>query len=105
MSNVNAVPYPTKTYQDMQVRLRMIEGETEADLLSFYDIMKRYGVSRTAMRDAVIAGKVPCVWLGGQSRKSRYVYRSDVIAYLNLPQSEVPSQRQIPWRKPLETPK
>jgi len=87
------------TYEEMQKLLHLNDGESLDDVLSLYDAQSRYKVSRNTFREAAILGKIRHEWLGGMIRKSLYMKRKDIIAYLSLSQKKSKSKKLIPWRK------
>jgi len=87
------------SYEDMREKLDLEDGESYQDILSLFDAQHRYGISRTALRDAVLTGKVYGKMIGGITKKTMYVRRADVIAYIALTQSQSKSKKPIPWRK------
>jgi hypothetical protein len=87
------------TYEDMAKNVALQDGETYQDILTLYDAQKRYGVSRTALRDAAMYGKIYAKHIGGQSKKILYMRRADIIKYILLPQSKSKAKRPVPWRK------
>lgn len=98
MSLPENVTNPVTSPQAMQERMKLTEGENPFDLLSLYDAMSRYGVSRTALRDAVLSHKLSGEWVGGMAKKSLYMKRQDIIDYVSLPMSQTKGRRSIPWR-------
>lgn len=91
------------SYEQMQENLKLREGENLQDLLSLYDAQYRYGISRNTLRDAAILDKVSHQWLGGLTKRSLYIKRSDIIKYISLSQKRSKSKRKVSWRTP--TPK
>lgn len=98
MPSSETVRNPIKSPQEAQERIKLLDGETLEDLLSLYDAMNRYGISRTALRDAVIAERLSGTWLGGLTKKSLYIRRADIIQYITLPMSALAGKRPVPWR-------
>ncbi|NBS88458.1 hypothetical protein EBS67_00370 [bacterium] len=98
MSLPENVTNPVTSPQAMQERLKIGDGESLEDLLSLYDAMSRYGVSRTALRDAVLSHKLSGEWVGGMAKKSLYMRRKDIIEYVSRPMSQTNGRRSIPWR-------
>lgn len=87
------------TYEDMANNVALQDGETYQDILTLHDAQKRYGVSRTALRDAAMYGKIYAKQIGGQSKKILYMRRADIIKYILLPQSKSKAKRPVLWRK------
>jgi hypothetical protein len=98
MRTSDTISKPTRTPEEMLERVKLAEGETMEDMLSLYDAMDRYGVSRTALRDAVLTKKLSGLWIGGINKKSLYMRREDIIQYITLPQSSTRGRRPVPWR-------
>lgn len=98
MPSSEVVRNPIRSPQEAQERIKLIDGETLEDLLSLYDAMNRYGISRTALRDAVIAERLPGTWIGGLTKKSLYMRRADIMEYITLPMSALGARRPVPWR-------
>jgi len=87
-----------KTYEEMKELTSLLYDERMDDVLSLYDAQERYGISRSALREAALLGKIESYWLGGVIKKSLYIFRKDIIKYLLLPQSKSKSKRMLPWR-------
>ena len=87
------------SYEEMARQVELHDGESYQDILSLHDAQKRYGVSRTALRDAALHGKIYARHIGGQSRKIMYMRRADIIKYILLPQSKSKAKRPVAWRK------
>ena len=87
------------SYEEMCEKLNLEKGESYQDILSLFDAQHRYGISRAALREAVLIGKVYGKMIGGMTKKTMYVRRADVIAYIALTQSESKSKKPISWRK------
>lgn len=98
MPTPETINNPLKSPEEAQDRIRLRVGEALDDLLSLYDAMNRYGISRTALRNAVVANRMPGTWIGGRSRRILYLRRGDVIQYITLPMSAMATKRRIPWR-------
>lgn len=98
MPSSETVRNPIRSPEEAHERTKLRDGEALDDLLSLYDAMNRYGVSRTALRDAVIAQRLPGSWVGGVAKKSLYMRRGDVIQYIRLPMSALRGRRPVPWR-------
>jgi len=98
MRTSDTISKPTRTPEEMKDRVQLVEGENMEDMLSLYDAMDRYGVSRTALRDAVLTKKLSGLWIGGINKKSLYMRREDIIEYIMLPQSSTRGRRPVPWR-------
>ncbi|NBV35847.1 MAG: hypothetical protein EBR94_01035 [Bacteroidetes bacterium] len=93
------------TYEDMANNVILQDGETYQDILTLQDAQKRYGISRTALRDAAMYGKIYARFIGGQSKKILYMRRADIIKYILLPQSKSKAKRPVPWRQQDTKPK
>lgn len=91
----DAVALRVNSPEEMYEILKPRDGESTDDLLSLYDAMGRYGISRTALRNACRSGKVPHQWVGGVSRKMLVARREDIVNYILLPQSVA---GRAPWR-------
>lgn len=98
MPTSESVKNPVRSVEELQERIKFQNGEHGDDMLSLYDAMDRYGVSRSALRRAVIEKKMNGVWVGGLSRKVLYMTRSDIIEYLSLPMSAMQGRHPVPWR-------
>ena len=90
---------PPQSYEEMQELMMLRDGETESDVLSLYDAQNRYGISRNALREAALIGKVRSAWLGGLVKRSLYLQRKDILKYLSLSQKKSKSKKIVPWRK------
>lgn len=88
------------SYEQMQENLKLQEDENLHDLLSLYDAQYRYGLSRNTLREAAILDKIPHQWLGGLTKRSLYIKRSDIIKYISLSQKRSKSKRPVSWRTP-----
>lgn len=90
---------PPQSYEEMLRLMKLREGETVDDVLSLYDAQNRYGISRNALREAALTGKVRSAWLGGLVKRSLYLQRKDILKYLSLSQKKSKSKKIVPWRK------
>lgn len=98
MPSPETIRDPIKSPEEAQERVKLLDGENLDDALSLYDAVKRYGISRTALRNAFLAGRLAGSWVGGISKRSLYMRRADIIEYITLPMSALKGRRPVPWR-------
>jgi len=96
---------PAESYEEMCERIQLRENESLSDILSLGDAKARYGIGRTTLREAALRNKIYSRWFGGETKKSLYLTRGDIIKYIQLPQSKVKSKLRVPWRLQDKKPK
>lgn len=100
MPSKDKITDPIRTQQQAMQRCELREDEALEDYLSLYDAMSRYGISRSTLRKAVIAGDIPALLAGGIARKVSYVRRSDLIEYISRPAHRMATHNPARWRRP-----
>ena len=84
--------------QEMARTIALRDGEHDDDMMSVYDAMNRYCVSRTALRNAALKNKIPYQWVGGQSKQIMLMRRSDIRRYISKPVGKNEHSRPVAWR-------
>jgi hypothetical protein len=92
------IPVKVTDPMEMARTLALREGEREDDLLSVYDAMQRYCVSRTALRNAALKEKIPHQWVGSQRKQIMLMKRGDIMAYIGKPIGKNELSRPVAWR-------
>lgn len=99
MASKDKIPDPIQSPQDAVSRIELLQGENENDYMTFYEAMRRYGVSRSTFRQAALTKAIPSLLAGGVSRKVSYLRRQDVIDYISRPASRMATNNPAKWRQ------